>query len=314
MRVLCVIEVTEEEKTLISSSVADYEYIFDTDPSQELLESADIILGCPKAPMLRTCEKLQWLQTQSAGVDPYIANLPAGVKLTNATGGYGLAIGEHMMGMYLSIIKKLAFYRDLQNEHKWGDLGPVTSVYGSTVLVVGMGDIGTEFAKICKGMGTYVIGVRRSNNAPSVYADEVHLTAELDELLPKADCVAVCMPGTKETFKMFGKEKFGKMKDTAVFINIGRGSIVNQPELVDALNNGVIAGAALDVTDPEPLPAEDPLWSAKNVVITPHVSGGFHLDETKRRILNICCENLKNFADGKDLKNIVDFETGYRKL
>ena len=314
MRVLCVIDVIEEEKLKISSSVSEYEYIFETAPDKELLESADIILGCPNASMLRTCSNLKWIQTQSAGVDAYIKNLPEGVLLTNATGGYGLAIAEHMLGLYLSMIKKLDKYHDLQKEHSWTDLGPVKSIYGSTVLVVGLGDIGTEFAKLCKAMGAYVIGVRRSDASPSACADEVHLNADLNGLLPRADCVAITLPGTSETYRLFDREKFALMKKEAVLINIGRGSIIDQPALCEALGSGSIAGAAVDVTDPEPLPADDPLWEAKNMIITPHISGGFHLAETKARILNICCENLKAYSRGEKLRNIVDFSTGYRKL
>ncbi len=314
MRVLSCIPATEEENKMIASAVPEYEYIFDEKPSQEVMESADIILGCPSPKMLPTCTDLKWLQTISAGVDAYVKSLPSGVLLTNATGGYGLAIAEHMLGMYLSLIKKLNGYQELQRAHEWGDLGDVKSVWGSTVLVVGMGDIGTEFAKLCKAMGAYVIGVRRTDLTPSEYADEIHLNEDLDELLGRADCVAVSLPGTKETANMFTKDRFEKMKNTAVFINVGRGSIVDQDALTDALNSGEIFGAGLDVVTPEPLPSDNALWSAKNVIITPHVSGGFHLTETKSRILGIATENLKRYHDGKPLKNIVDFSTGYRKL
>ncbi len=314
MRVLSCIPATEEENKMIASAVPEYEYIFDEKPSQEVMESADIILGCPNPKMLPTCTSLKWLQTISAGVDAYVKSLPSGVLLTNATGGYGLAIAEHMLGMYLSLIKKLNGYQELQRAHEWGDLGDVKSVWGSTVLVVGMGDIGTEFAKLCKAMGAYVIGVRRTDLTPSEYADEIHLNEDLDELLGRADCVAVSLPGTKETANMFTKDRFEKMKNTAVFINVGRGSIVDQDALTDALNSGEIFGAGLDVVTPEPLPSDNALWSAKNVIITPHVSGGFHLTETKSRILGIATENLKRYHDGKPLKNIVDFSTGYRKL
>ncbi len=314
MRVLSCITSTEEDNRRISETVPEYEYIFDENPTQEMMESADIILGCPNPKMLPSCTNLKWLQTVSAGVDAYIKSLPKDVMLTNVTGGYGLAIAEHMLGMYLSLIKKLGGYHDLQREHKWGDLGEVTSVWGSTVLVVGMGDIGTEFAKLCKAMGAYVIGVRRTDLRPSEYADEIHLNSELDELLGRADCVAVSLPGTKETANMFTKDRFAKMKKSAVFLNVGRGTIVDQDALVEALNNGEIFGAGLDVMTPEPLPSDNALWSAENVIITPHVSGGFHLNETKNRILNIVTQNLKRYHDGEELKNIIDFDTGYRKL
>lgn len=314
MRVLSVISLNDEDNGQIRAAVPEYEYIFDENPSKELMESADIILGCPNPQMLPSCGNLKWLQTASAGVDAYIKSLPKGVMLTNATGGYGLAIAEHMLGMYLELIKKLNGYHDLQRKHEWGDLGEVSSVWGSTVLVVGLGDIGTEFAKLCKAMGAYIIGVRRKDASPSQYADEVHLSEELDSLLGRADCVAVALPGTKETAHMFDKDKFAKMKNSAVFLNVGRGSIVDQDALVKALKNGEIFGAGLDVADPEPLPKDDPLWDAGNVIITPHVSGGFHLEQTKNRIVNIVIQNLKRFKNGEELKNTVDFNTGYRKL
>ena len=240
--------------------------------------------------------------------------LPKEATLTNATGAYGLAISEYMLAVWMELIKKLHAYRDVQCTNTWKDLGPVTSVWNSTVLVLGLGDIGGEFAKRAKALGARVIGVRRKGTDKPDFVDELILTEKLDEYLPLADCVAITLPGTKETKGMFNAERIAKMKDGAVLLNVGRGMIVDSDALFDALESGKLSGAAVDVTDPEPLPAEHPLWQQENAVITPHVSGGFHLPETHDRIIRIMAENLSAFCAGKPLRNVVDFETGYRKL
>lgn len=316
MKVLMVMPVNDENKALLEASAPGSSFIFCQKPSDEDIISADIILGNLPAEKIMKNKNLKWLQTNSAGVEQFIKPgvLPKDCKLTNATGGYGLAISEHLMGMYLELIKKLHFYRDNQKEGCWKDCGGVASVYGSTVLILGLGDIGSSFAKICKAMGAYVIGVRRTDASKSDFADEVHLTAEIDDLLPKADCVAIALPGTPETAGMFGAKRISKMKDGAVLLNVGRGSIVDTEALCDALESGKLSGAGLDVTEPEPLPENSRLWKIDTAVITPHVSGGYHLHETHERIVGICAENLRRFLAGEQLKNTVDFTTGYRKL
>ena len=136
----------------------------------------------------------------------------------------------------------------------------------------------------------------------------------VDEYLPQADCVAITLPGTTATKGMFDAERMAKMKDGAILLNVGRGMIVDTDALCAALENGKLAGAGVDVTDPEPLPADHPLWKMENAVITPHISGGYHLQETHDRIVRIMAENLKRFLAGEPLRNVVDFSTGYRKL
>ena len=132
------------------------------------------------------------------------------------------------------------------------------------------------------------------------------------DCLQDADIVATCLPGTKETYHLFDREAFLSMKEGAYFINIGRGGAVDTDALANALNSGHLKGAAVDVTEPEPLPKDHPLWKAKNLILTPHVSGGYHLPETLERIVSISAENLKLFMEGKPLNNIVDLATGYR--
>lgn len=284
--------------------------------TQEDVDWAQVILGNVPAAMLHGSPALEWLQTNSAGVEAYIQPgvLAGDTLLTNATGAYGLAIAEHMLGMLLELFKKLELYRDAQKSGAWQSQGAVKAVYGSTVLVLGMGDIGGEFAARCKALGAKVIGVRRSPRPCPEYADEVHLLEDLDSLLPQADVVAITLPGTDATRGLMSRERLAKMKEDAVLLNVGRGFIVDTEALCDALERGHLSGAGVDVTDPEPLPPTRRLWNIPTAVVTPHISGFYHLRETHERIVGIFLENLRHFQAGEPLRNLVDFATGYRKL
>lgn len=284
--------------------------------TQEDVDWAQVILGNVPAAMLHGSPALEWLQTNSAGVEAYIqpGALAGDTLLTNATGAYGLAIAEHMLGMLLELFKKLELYRDAQKSGAWQSQGAVKAVYGSTVLVLGMGDIGGEFAVRCKALGAKVIGVRRSPRPCPEYADEVHLLEDLDSLLPQADVVAITLPGTDATRGLMSRERLAKMKEGAVLLNVGRGFIVDTEALCDALERGHLSGAGVDVTDPEPLPPTHRLWNIPTAVVTPHISGFYHLRETHERIVGIFLENLRHFQAGEPLRNLVDFATGYRKL
>lgn len=284
--------------------------------TQEDVDWAQVILGNVPAAMLHGSPALEWLQTNSAGVEAYSRPgvLAGDTLLTNATGAYGLAIAEHMLGMLLELFKKLELYRDAQKSGAWQSQGAVKAVYGSTVLVLGMGDIGGEFAARCKALGAKVIGVRRSPRPCPEYADEVHLLEDLDSLLPHADVVAITLPGTDATRGLMSRERLAKMKEGAVLLNVGRGFIVDTEALCDALERGHLSGAGVDVTDPEPLPPTHRLWNIPTAVVTPHISGFYHLRETHERIVGIFLENLRHFQAGEPLRNLVDFATGYRKL
>ena len=284
--------------------------------TQEDVDWAQVILGNVPAAMLHGSPALEWLQTNSAGVEAYIQPgvLAGDTLLTNATGAYGLAIAEHMLGMLLELFKQLELYRDAQKSGAWQSQGAVKAVYGSTVLVLGMGDIGGEFAARCKALGAKVIGVRRSPRPCPEYADEVHLLEDLDSLLPQADVVAITLPGTDATRGLMSRERLAKMKEGAVLLNVGRGFIVDTEALCDALERGHLSGAGVDVTDPEPLPPTHRLWNIPTAVVTPHISGFYHLRETHERIVGIFLENLRHFQAGEPLRNLVDFATGYRKL
>ena len=283
--------------------------------TREMVQDAQIIIGFPPAGWIAGSPKLEWLQLYSAGADPYLKPgvLAPTTCLTNATGAYGKAVGEHGFALTLMLLKKLYLYRDFQQQSAWKDAGPVTSLSDATVVVVGLGDIGLHYARLCKAMGARVIGVKRRPGACPEGVDELCLTAELDQVLPRADVVFSILPGTADTYHFYTRERFGLMKPGAVFVNCGRGSAVKTGVLLDVLREGVIAAAATDVTEIEPLPADSLLWKQENLVITPHVAGNFHLADIREQVVNIAAENLRAFLAGEPLRNVVDFATGYKK-
>lgn len=241
--------------------------------------------------------------------------LPEQCLVTNATGAYGLAISEWMLGLWLGLQKDLFLYRDRQTQHKWDAITrQVRPVAGSRVLCVGMGDIGSNFAMRAHALGAEVVGVRRSvrPGAPCPdYCLRVVPQSELDAELPQADLVALSLPGTPETLHMFDAARLARCKQGAILLNVGRGSTVDCLALADAVHSGHLFGAALDVTDPEPLPSDHPLWSEPNVIITPHISGRFSLAKTLDNIVEIFIHNLKLYAAGQPVDNQVSRTTHY---
>lgn len=285
--------------------------------TREQLEYADVVFGNPPLPLLQTCRSFpRWIHLESAGADAYTKPglLSKGTSLTNSTGAYGPAIAEHALGMLLGLSKKLFLYRDEQLRANWNDLGAVKPVSGTTTLILGAGDIGCEFAKRVKALGSYTIGIRRAGSSKPYCLDELHHTEEIDQLLPLADTVFLSLPNTPETFHIINRRRLSAMKQDAILLNVGRGTAVDTEALCALLEAGQLMGAGLDVTDPEPLPKGHRLWNVPNALITPHISGGGHLAETTERIFSIFLENLRRYFEGKPLNNTVDFSTGYRTL
>lgn len=316
--ILVMLPVTEKHKQLLQevSPESVFEFTKPKTIQKEQVDKATIIIGNVSPKLIEGSQNLKWLQLNSAGTDGYLDEgvLPKGAMLTNATGAYGLAISEYMIGTLLLMMKKLDRYLVNQSQCQWKDEGTVSSIYGARILVVGMGDIGSEFAKKVHAMGASVVGVTRTQKECQPFVDKMITLNQIEEEIGQADVVVSSLPGSSSTYQIFNKGMFDKMKKGSFFVNVGRGNAVNSMDLVDALENEHLAGAALDVTDPEPLPEDHPLWKAKNVVITPHVSGFFHLPETFERVVRISVDNLRRFEAGEELQNIVDFQTGYRKL
>ena len=279
------------------------------------IRAADVLIGFPDPAMINASERLAFLQLSSSGADAYVKPgvLRPGTLLASVTGAYGQAVGEHAFAMTWELLKKLHLYRDDQAREIWGDRGPVGTLRGATVLVVGLGDIGSEYAGLCKAVGARVIGVKRRPSPCPDCVDELWLTEDIDRLLPEADVVCTVLPGTDKTYHLFNAERFAAMKPGSIFINCGRGTAFDADALVEALQNGPIAAAGTDVTEIEPLPAGHPLWKQPNMVITPHISGGYHLPGTQERIEEICLGNLDAFLRGGEIRNVIDFRTGYKK-
>lgn len=316
--VLCLLPVEQRHKEKLERAAgAECSFIYagEHGATAENVAAANIILGTPAPKLINASEKLELLQLNSAGAEQYVRPgvLAPKTKLTNSTGAYSKAVAEHGAAMLFMMQKKLYLYRDAQKRHEWADFGTVTSITDATVLVVGLGDIGRHFAGIVKALGAHVIGVKRRPGEKPDCVDELYTMEKLDEVLPRADVVFSVLPGTPAATHLYTAERFDLMKPDAIFINCGRGAAVENSVLYDALKNGRIASAAIDVSEVEPLPPDSPLWTLDNLMITPHVSGYYHLPHTLACIVDIAAENLARFMRGEELINVVDFTTGYKK-
>ncbi len=263
---------------------------------------------------LEKATSLVWVQAMSAGVDRYVPLLADNdrIVLTNMRAVHAPAIADHAFAMLLSLTRNLRFHAQSQAEASWsrGDEAPrSTALHGKTMLVVGIGGIGAEIAQRAHGFGMRVIAIRRSDAPAPDFVERVGKPADLHAMLPDADVVAICVPLTAETDGLFDTASFAAMKPGAYLINIARGRIVRTPALLAALDSGRLAGACLDVTDPEPLPADHPLWKRTNVIITPHTAAD--AEQTDERRWTLFRENIRRFGAGEPLLNCVDRQAGY---
>lgn len=316
-RILVTLPITEYHKKRLERNVTNcsFQYVPLSEVTIDMVQNSEIIVGNVPVSYISASNNLELLQLNSAGADAYILPgvLSSGTILTNATGAYGKTVAEHMFGIMMCLQKKLHLYRDDRVTGEWNDYGTVTSISNAIVTVIGLGDIGLYFAGMAKALGAYVIGIKRRKSDCPKQVDELHLMEDFYEIIPKADIIVSFLPNTPSTYHLYNAEFFSKMKNTGIFLNGGRGSAVDQDALLAAVQNQDISAAGLDVTDPEPLPSEHPLWKEKNIMITPHVSGSYHLPETLDKIVEIAAANIENHLAGTPLKNLIDFETGYCK-
>lgn len=315
MRIVVTVPFQEPQKEMLRKQAQPHEIFFGAkeDVPEEWIQTAEIWMGNPAQEQLKKAKNLKWLQLNSAGANVYCRPgvLLEPVLLTSASGAYHLSVSENMLAYTMGLFKKLYRYYDNQKQQLWRDEGHVRSARGAVILVLGMGDIGTAYAQKMKAMGSTVIGVRKSSRDRVDGFDEVYLVEELDRILPRADLTAITLPDTAETRGLLGEERLRKMKKGSYLINVGRGTIVHTDALIRVMEEGHLAGVVLDVTDPEPLPKEHELWKVPNVYITPHIAGGFHIDETLETICAICCENLNRYCNGQPLQHIVNRSRGY---
>lgn len=269
--------------------------------------SVDLLRAAPAS--------LRWYCCSYAGVDPYCKD-PAlfanpDCMLTNSS-CYGVTIAEHVVMVLLMLLRRMPEYEEVIRNRSWSNQLPIRSIRDNEFTLLGMGNIGFNVAQRLRGMGaSRIVGLSRSGKAREDVYDETFPISALDEVLPRTRNLIMALPGTAETIHILNKERLALLPEGAYLINVGRGTAIDQDALIEALNSGHLGGAALDVMDPEPLPEDHPLWSAKNLVLTPHVSGNMTLGYTCDRNVEMFCEDLENYAAGRPLNSLVDRSRGY---
>jgi len=278
------------------------------------IAAADATIGVCSAEVLAQAKQLQWIQWPAAGVERCVQQplmRERHLLLTNLQRTMGPSMAEHVLGMMLLLSRHLDYFLKEQQQAHWAqDKTPhLADLEGKTVLVVGLGGIGTEVARRAHGFGMRVIATRASGRTGPDYVSYVGLPDELLKLAKDADFVVNCAPLTPETTGIFNREFFADMKPGAYFVSVGRGRSTVTADLIAALNSGKLAGAGLDVVDPEPLPSDSALWRLPNLIITPHVSADTPLaDEQRTALLR---ENLRRYVAGEPMLSVVDVGRGY---
>lgn len=305
----------------LTAAAGDVELVFDRSGSfvlaPELLAGADAVIGICTTPLLQGADtRLRWVHNYSVGMDHCKGATAAQldeIVFTNNKRLSGPAIAQHAIAMLLALTHNLPSYARAQSESRWdrslADGVVFGELKGKTMLVVGLGGIGNEIAWRANGLGMRVIATRNSSREGPEYVEYVGLADELHTLAGKADVIVNALPLTPETTGIFNKAFFDAVKPGAIFLSVGRGQSTVSTDLIDALESQKLFGAGLDVTDPEPLPKDSPLWQMPNVLITPHVSAAGA--DSPQRTMTIAVENLRRYVAGEPMLNVVDMGKGY---
>ena len=288
--------------------------------ARELAPTVDAVLGFCEDAVISAGTRVRWVQTYNAGVERCLASdvfRQRGILLTNMQRIAGPVMAEHVMALVLAHARGLPGYLAAQRDGNWSrggmfmSAGPqqAYSLTGKSMLVVGFGGIGSEVARRAHAFGMTVLAIRNSKADPPPFVSRMGLPSDLAAWAGEADVVVDTLPLTPETRGMFDAKVFGAMKRTAFFVNVGRGGTVVTEDLRQALEQGTIAGAGLDVVDPEPLPAGHPLWKSRGLILTPHVSADSDIDEALR--VRLLRENLRRYVAGEKMLSVVDPARGY---
>ena len=285
------------------------------DPAGEemrrLLQKADAVIGEPALALLAEGTHVRWVQMTWAGTDLYTRGMvpfPEGVRLTNVAGtAFGHIISQFVVGQLIAIAQRFPTYARQQEREVWAGAGDVASLEGANVLILGAGDLGGLTAKRLLGFDCHCVGVCRDVLKPRPFFERLVTLDEAETELPKADVVVNCLPNTDQTAHWLNERRLRLMKRGAILANVGRGNFIDCDALARVLAEGHLRGAALDVTEPEPLPQGHPLWQEPRCFITPHQEGGSFGKShgTEDRICAVACENLRRFIEGEELTHIV---------
>lgn len=284
----------------------------------EELEDADIFVGWSLRPeQFARARKLKWIHATAAGVEQLIRDdiRQSDLVITNSSGVMTVPMAEHTLGLILALARRLSSAVRYQQQKRWAQQDiweeeprPL-ELYGRTLTIVGYGAIGRELARYARVCGMRVVGVKRDPTRGAEHADCVVSIDQLDAALAEADFVVVATPVTPQTQRLFSAARFAAMKKTTYFINVGRGILVDTEALIEALQEKRIAGAAIDVAEAEPLPPEHLLWTAPNLLITPHIAAVS--ERLWERHAELLFDNLERYFSGRPLRNLVDKEQGY---
>jgi phosphoglycerate dehydrogenase-like enzyme len=282
------------------------------------LPDTDIFVGYSlRAEQLTHAKKLKWIHSTAAGVAQlmYPELRDSGIVVTNPSGVFSPPMAEHTMGLLLALARNFPDSTRHQDRSQWGQQAiwdqpqRLTELGGKVLLIIGFGSIGRELAKRATAFDMRVWGVTRSGKGDAAHAEKLLPAEQLEEALPHADYVVMAAPETSETRHLIGAAQIARMKRGARLINVGRGSLLDESALINALETGALGGAALDVTDIEPLPAESPLWKTPNLFITPHTSAVS--DRLWQRETALLVDLLERWFEGREMFNQVDFARGY---
>ncbi len=322
-RHLCIYQefLTEAHKALLEKTAAETGFtphFFTLDQMEEAkacLQNCEVLYA-HSIDLLRTAPKtLKWYCCSYAGVDPYCNDPSAFANpdclLTNSN-VYGVTIAEHVIMVLLMLLRRMPEYEEVVRNQSWSNQLPIRSIRDNEFTILGTGNIGKNVADRLRSMGAAkIIGLSRSGRPDPESFDAVYPISQLDEVLPKTRNLIMALPGTPETVGILTRERIAMLPREAFVINVGRGTAIEQEALIEALNTQSIAGAALDVMAPEPLPKGHPLWTARNLIITPHVSGNMTLGYTCDENVRLFCDDLRRYAAGEPLKGLVDRTLGY---
>lgn len=315
-KIVTVIPLNDDQKALLQEAAGECAQLTFREAgtvTEEDVRDADGIIGMPDPTLVQKATNLAWLQLLTAGVDPYVVPgiLRDEAVLTNTPGAHALSVAEHAVALTYALLRKLRMYGIQQQACHWELKGEVKSVEESEIAVLGLGESGGLYAKKMHAQGAHILGVRRHAVEKPDYVDEQFTNDALDEVLARADVVTMILPGGKATEHIMDERRLRLMKPDAYLINVGRGNAIDPKALKKVLAEGHLAGVALDVTEPEPLPADDELWGIERVLITPHSASNFSLPGTKDRAVKTAAENLKRFLAGEALTEVVDRSLGY---
>lgn len=297
------------------AAAAGFDCVFARD-EQEVLTSApdtEILFGVSGI-LPAHLHSLRWVASPNAGVEPYCdpGVLTGNVILTNSAGAYGVTIAEHIVMVALELLRRRQRYLSIVAHREWTRDLPVRSLYGSRILMLGTGDIGTETAKRLRAFSpACIIGLNRSGRGDMALFDRVAPIDSLESCLPDTDLLIASLPGTPSTAGLLNEVRLRMLPSHACIVNVGRGSLIDEAALRAMLLESSLGGAALDVFAQEPLPPDSPLWETDHLLITPHISGNTTLPYTVEKIVSMFLDNLRRYADSKPMNRVVDRSLGY---